>query len=68
MQKCTVADVARVLGCNITSIVLGMGIPTVTAWHIESGTTKSLLVSVVETMRFQKPRVYQLGKTKVMLR
>ena len=38
----------------MASIVLGVAIPTVTAWHILSGNEKSLLVSVVETVRFQK--------------
>jgi len=38
----------------MASIVLAMAIPTVIAWHTVSGNEKSLLVSVMKTVRFQK--------------
>ena len=43
-------------GTEINSIVLGVDIPTVLLCHIGPGCVKSLVKSVVETMRSQKPK------------
>ena len=49
-------------GKKITSVVLGVDIPKVLLHHIGPGRAKSLVVSVVETMKSQKPRGVSVRK------
>lgn len=52
----------------MASIVLGVAIPTVTAWHILSGNEKiSACFCGGNSEISEKPGMYQLGKAKVLL-